>query len=88
VSFEKIAGQDSLVQALKIALAKNRLAHALLFTGPSKCGQRAVAMELAKALFCRNPGENGGCDGCHEIFRCHIFFDGFCAFAQTLKKLG
>ncbi len=66
MSFEKIAGQDSLVQALKIALAKNRLAHALLFTGPSKCGQRAVAMELAKALFCRNPGENGGCDGCRD----------------------
>ena len=66
MSFDRIAGQDAVIQGIQGALAKSRLAHGLLFAGPLGGGQRMAAMELAKALLCQNPKESGGCDECRE----------------------
>ena len=66
MSFEKISGQASVIQALQGALAKGRLAHGLLFTGPQGPDLRIAALETAKALLCRREGKNGGCDDCRD----------------------
>ena len=66
MSFEKIAAQETAVQALRGAIRKDRVPHALLFTGPVGAGQREAALEFAKALLCSEPKENGGCDVCQD----------------------
>jgi DNA polymerase III subunit delta' len=42
--------------------------HALLLQGPSGLGQYALALELARAWLCENPGEQGACGQCPS---CH-----------------
>jgi len=54
MSFDNIVGQKRVVSILKRALTSQRMPHALLFHGPEGVGKEAVAIELAKALFCQN----------------------------------
>src|SRR5262249_29498504 len=57
---------DALVEGFRRAVARGRLAHAYLFTGPVGVGKRLFAVELAKALLCDNTTEGGlqACDRC------------------------
>lgn len=64
MSFSEIQGQPQVVAALKSALAKNQLPHAILFTGPPGSGQRAMAVELAKAVLCEQKNGEEPCDVC------------------------
>ncbi len=64
LSFQTLTNQPRVASLLKEALAKNRLAHALLFQGPVGAGQRSAAMELAKALFCLNRRSDDACGVC------------------------
>lgn len=64
MSFNSISGQPQAVNVLRGALEKRHLPHAMLFTGPTGCGQRELAFELVKALFCQRPTAAGGCDVC------------------------
>lgn len=65
MSFDRVWGQEQAVGFLRQALARGRLAHALIFVGPSGVGRRLTARELAKALLClRADPEQGGCDEC------------------------
>ena len=66
VSFEKITGQGPIVTALKNALKKKRVPHALLFAGPRSSVPRLVALELTKALLCPNAVPAGSCDQCED----------------------
>lgn len=66
MSFEKITGQKQIVEALKSAIGKGRLPHALLFAGPKGPGPRVAALELAKALLCPKASALGGCDQCDD----------------------
>lgn len=66
MSFEKITGQDQVIEALKSALARKRVPHALLFAGPKSAVPRLAALELAKALLCLNASVSGGCDECED----------------------
>lgn len=66
MSFEKITGQNQIVETLKSAIGKGRVPHALLFAGPSGPGPRLVALELAKALLCPTPNALGGCGQCED----------------------
>lgn len=68
MSFRDVKGQARAAAYLEGALLKDRLPHALLFLGPQDSGQRQMAEELAKALFC---GEKKGADGCGECASCH-----------------
>lgn|GEM_PF-2137318 len=65
MSFDRVWGQEQAIDFLRHALARGRLAHALIFVGPSGVGRRLAARELAKALLCSQPdSERGGCDQC------------------------
>lgn len=69
-SFDEIIGQNHVVNTLKSALEKNRLAHAYLFAGPRGVGKTSTARILAKALNCKNgPTLNpcSKCSSCLEI---------------------
>lgn len=67
MSFENIIGQQRVISILKRALTGKRLPHALLFHGPEGVGKEAVALELAKALFCQK--DEIYCNGCSDCKR-------------------
>ena len=65
MSWQRVLGHDTQVQAFDRALRRNRLAHAYLFVGPPGVGKRLFAGELAKALLCETPSEKlQACDRC------------------------
>jgi DNA polymerase-3 subunit delta' len=53
MSFENIIGQKRVISILERAIKSKRMPHALLFHGTEGVGKEAVALELAKALFCQ-----------------------------------
>ena len=75
VGFESIVGQDPIVRALRSAIARGRLPHALLFSGPPGVGKATCAGILAQAVNCPEAPPNdacGRCVPCRKIARgCH-----------------
>jgi DNA polymerase III subunit gamma/tau len=68
--FDDVLGQDHVVQTLKNAIQRGRIAHAYLFVGTRGTGKTSTARILAKALNCiHGPTVNpcGVCDSCREI---------------------
>ena len=63
-----IKGQDPIQFQLIQALKKNRLPHALLFSGPSGVGKRQMAWALAQSLLCEGPDSPcGSCSHCLSV---------------------
>jgi DNA polymerase-3 subunit gamma/tau len=65
-----MTGQEHVVRTLSNALARGRLAHAFLFTGPRGVGKTTAARLVAKAVNCeKGPTANpcGTCVACVEI---------------------
>jgi DNA polymerase-3 subunit gamma/tau len=68
-TFAEIVGQEHVTTTLANALARGRVAHAYLFTGPRGCGKTTMARLLAKALNCDEGlsaepcGKCGSCTG-------------------------
>lgn len=61
--------QPLLYTQLKKSAATNRLAHAYLFEGDQGVGKEAVALWLAKQLFCTNPVDGDPCNECNNCER-------------------
>jgi DNA polymerase III subunit delta' len=69
--FRDILGQERVLNYLKAALSRGRLAHAYLFLGPEGVGKESVARALAGALNCAAPLEDGDacgvCPSCKRL---------------------
>ena len=61
---ERIRGQEQVKAQLRQALEKDRLPHALLFSGPSGVGKKEMAWALAQQLLCDQEGLCGSCYNC------------------------
>lgn len=72
VGLDKLVGQREVARRLDTLIARGRLPHALLFSGPAGVGKLAAAHLLAQILMCsdRKPGDSVACDvcpGCHKV---------------------
>jgi DNA polymerase-3 subunit gamma/tau len=72
LTFEAVIGQAPIVRTLRNALARQRIAHAYLFTGPRGVGKTTTARLLAMGLACERAGGDGpvpcaACEPCREI---------------------
>lgn len=69
MSFPLVIGQHHAKSILSRAIVNDRVPHAYLFTGPLGVGKEALALEMAKALFCKNTGEKpcNQCVNCRRI---------------------
>src|SRR5262245_26413140 len=65
MSWQRVRGHEDKVEGFRRVVARGRLAHAYLFTGPPGVGKRLFAQELARALLCEEPaGPLEACDRC------------------------
>jgi DNA polymerase-3 subunit gamma/tau len=71
--FDQVVGQDVIVATLKAALQKNRMAHALLFTGGRGIGKTTIARIVAKALVCVDRQEAEPCGACVQCLAVDTF---------------
>lgn len=65
--FENIIGQKRVISIIERTLTSKRLPHALLLYGPEGVGKEAVALELAKTLFCQK--DEIYCNTCSDCRR-------------------
>jgi DNA polymerase-3 subunit delta' len=72
--FADIRGQDEAHALLRLAVARERLPHAVLFHGTRGIGKTSTAFALAQFLNCAAPTETdscGVCASCRKIDRLH-----------------
>ncbi len=67
--FSTLIGNEEVKQALRQLLAGGRVPGSLLFTGETGIGKKLFALELAKALNCRNRVGVEACDECSSCKR-------------------
>ncbi len=63
-SFEELVGQPQVAQAMRNAIATNRVGHAYLFTGARGVGKTSTARIFAKALNCERGPTSTPCNEC------------------------
>ena len=72
-TFDQVVGQDVIIATLKAALQKNRMAHALLFTGGRGIGKTTIARIVAKAMVCLSRKEAEPCGVCVQCLAVDTF---------------
>ncbi len=68
IGYEQMIGQSALAARLRSALQQGRIAHAVIFAGPSGSGKRSVASIFARALLCGSTGSKpcNECPSCRK----------------------
>ena len=69
-TFEEVVGQKTVVKTLQNSLKRNRVAHAILFSGVRGVGKTTLARLMAKALNCETgptPTPCNQCVSCRQI---------------------
>lgn len=72
-NFDDVVGQQAIIQTLKNAKAKDRIAHAYLFCGPRGTGKTSIAKIFARMLNCTSTDETQPCGHCEN---CKIALEG------------
>src|SRR5690349_9775320 len=67
--FSNIIGNDEAKETLRRLLSSGRMPGSLLFTGEEGIGKKLFALELAKALNCRQRAGVEACDECGSCKR-------------------
>ena len=78
MTWQGIEGHDNVVEKLRRAVARNRLASSFLFCGPAGVGKRAFALRFAQALLCATdrPPAGGDLDPCNACPSCAMALAG------------
>ena len=85
VFFKDIIGQREVFEQLRRCVDENRLAHALLITGPRGNGKLAVAIALANYLLCGNR-KGDVCGNCPSCVKLEKFIHSDLHFVFPVKK--
>jgi DNA polymerase III subunit delta' len=68
-----VVGHDGAIASLREAVARDRVRHAYLLSGPEAVGKRTLALAFAAALVCQSPPAPGlacgGCLACRKVER-------------------
>src|SRR6266853_1735563 len=67
--FSTLIGNDEVKESLRHLLVSGRVPGSLLFTGDNGIGKKLFALEIAKALNCRNRVGVEACDECSSCKR-------------------
>lgn len=63
-TFSQVVGQRSVVRTLQNSILRDRVAHAILFSGVRGVGKTTIARIMAKAINCRAEAATRPCDAC------------------------
>ena len=85
VFFKDIIGQREVVAQLRRCVDENRLAHALLITGPRGNGKLAIAVALANYLLC-GKGQDDACGVCPACVKLGKMIHSDLHFVFPVKK--
>ncbi len=86
LTFGDIIGQQKVIEQLKRSVDENRLAHALLLTGPRGNGKLAIAVALAHYLLCGNRQEGDACGNCPACVKMNKFIHSDLHFVFPVKR--
>ncbi|WP_136806839.1 DNA polymerase III subunit gamma/tau [Desulfosediminicola flagellatus] len=65
-TFDQVVGQRSVVKTLQNSLKRDRVAHAILFSGVRGVGKTTLARLMAKAINCEIEDDNRPCNTCNS----------------------
>ena len=85
VFFKDIIGQRDVIGQLRRCVDENRLAHALLLTGPRGNGKLAIAIALANYILC-GKGSGDACDSCPACVKLKKLMHSDLHFVFPVKK--
>jgi len=63
-TFDQVVGQRSVVKTLQNSIRRDRIAHAILFSGVRGVGKTTLARIMAKAINCEGNSETPPCNEC------------------------